>query len=215
MAIGRFGLKANVASLPVQIADAMLGDLGITSALHPDENCGAAQEACQKAPSGGSPELTDDELAALTFYLSHVATPARRDRDDPQVRLGEQLFTASGCADCHQPRQRTRTDAASSHLSAIVFHPYTDLLLHDMGEGLADGRPDFDASGREWRTPPLWGIGLIESINEYRSYLHDGRARTLTEAVLWHDGEARTARDRFAALSHEERAALERFLLSL
>ncbi len=215
MAIGRFGLKANSASLRVQIADAMLGDLGITSTLHPRENCSAAQLACQRAPSGGSPELTEAELQAMTFYLQHVAAPARRDRDDPVVRRGEQLFERTGCVHCHLPQQRTRAEAVSPHLAAVTFHPYTDLLLHDMGDGLADGRPDFAASGREWRTPPLWGIGLVESINEYASYLHDGRARSLTEAVLWHDGEARVARDRYAALPREEREALQRFLLSL
>ncbi len=215
MAVGRFGLKANVASLRTQIADAMLGDLGITSSLHPRENCSAVQHACRRAPDGGRPELIDDELAALTFYLSHLAAPARRHRDDPAVRRGEQLFERIGCTLCHQPQQRTRGDAASPHLSGITFFPYTDLLLHDMGDGLADGRPDFAASGREWRTSPLWGLGLVELINEQPSYLHDGRARTLTEAILWHGGEARAARQRFRALVRDDRAALEQFLRSL
>ncbi|MDB6060985.1 MAG: putative thiol oxidoreductase [Verrucomicrobiaceae bacterium] len=214
-AIGRFGAKANTATLREQIVAAMIGDLGITSTLHPQENCTPIQAACLAAPSGGHPELTDVQLAALEFYFTHLAPPEQRDKSDPQVQRGEKLFRDSGCALCHQPSLRTGKNERFPHLVKQEIHPYTDLLLHDMGDGLADNRPDFFASGREWRTPPLWGIGLTEFISEYQSYLHDGRARTLTEAILWHDGEAKIARQRFVALSSAERSAIEQFLHSL
>lgn len=213
---GRFGAKANVSTLRLQIADAMAGDLGLTSAIHPQPNCTPTQQQCAEMAQGGAhPELDEARLSDLEFYLAHVAVPARRDVDDPAVQRGERLFTANGCAHCHQPTLTTAANARFPRLANRSIHPYSDLLLHDMGEGLADNRPDFLASGREWRTPPLWGIGLVETINEYRSYLHDGRARTLTEAVMWHGGEAAVARERFAALPFGDREALLRFLESL
>jgi CxxC motif-containing protein (DUF1111 family) len=145
----------------------------------------------------------------------HLAAPAQRDNSDTAVQRGAEIFRASGCELCHRPSLRTQASAHWPHLSALVIHPYTDLLVHDMGNGLADRRADFRASGREWRTPPLWGLGLTEFISEYRSYLHDGRARSLTEAILWHAGEAEVARQRFVSLTQDDRAALESFLLTL
>ena len=141
--------------------------------------------------------------------------PARRNLDDPQVQRGERLFTEANCAECHVPQLRTGEVPGQPSLSNQVIRPYTDLLLHDMGEGLADHRPDFQASGREWRTPPLWGIGLAEAVNGNANFLHDGRALTLTEAILWHGGEAEVSRTAFKAMSSAERAALVGFLKSL
>lgn len=215
IAIGRFGHKANMPSLDAQIAGAFLGDLGITSPAHPDENCTSVQRACRQAPSGGVPELSVAQLEAVSFYLAHLAVPARRNADDPQVRRGEALFAAAGCAQCHTPQLETAASARHPRLAGQVIAPFTDLLIHDMGPGLADGRPDFQASGRDWRTPPLWGIGLTEKISERPRYLHDGRARSLLEAVLWHGGEARLARQRVEALGRADRAALIAFLQSL
>ncbi|MCU1742386.1 di-heme oxidoredictase family protein [Pseudomonas sp. 20P_3.2_Bac5] len=213
--VGRFGLKANQPSLNQQIASALHGDMGLTSSLYPQENCAPQQSACKQAVSGGQPEVDGMQLSELHFYLSHLAPPPRRDRDTPAVKRGERLFAEAGCTLCHRPQLTTGVHPDYKTLSGRKIEPYTDLLLHDMGEGLADGRDDYLASGREWRTPPLWGVGLIEQINPGAGYLHDGRARSLTEAVLWHGGEAAVARQRFAALSAEDRGALLGFLKSL
>lgn len=213
--IGRFGAKANIASLRGQTVDAMLGDLGITSSLLPNENCLPHQQECLRALSGGLPELKDEQLADLEFYFRHLAVPARRNPNDSQVKAGEKLFTKIGCAICHRTELSTAKNYPHKHLANLTIQPYTDLLLHDMGEGLADHRPDFQASCREWRTPPLWGIGLTESINEYQSYLHDGRAQTFAEAILWHGGEAEQVRVRYLKLPRIQRESLDQFLLSL
>ena len=181
----------------------------------PDENCTAAQTACRQAPSGGHPELSHEQLEDITAYLSRVAAPERREVQAPQVQHGEALFAAVGCAVCHRPQWQTGAAAHDPALAGRSFAPYTDLLVHDMGAGLADGRPDYLANGREWRTPPLWGIGLIERVNGHTRYLHDGRARNLDEAVRWHDGEGRAARLRFERLAPADRAALLAFLGSL
>ncbi len=212
---GRFGLKANMPDLRQQIAAAMAGDLGMTSTLFPQQNCTAAQTACAAAADGGQPELSNIQLDDLEFYFAHLAVPARRTSDTPAARHGEALFAASGCALCHRPQLDTGTHPRFTRLSQQRIEPYTDLLVHDMGEGLADDRPDFEAGGREWRTPPLWGIGLSARVNDVGQYLHDGRARTLVEAILWHGGEAAVARARFAALPRSDRDALIAFLKSL
>ena len=212
--VGRFGHKANMPSLRAQIAGAFLGDLGITSPLHPAENCTPVQTACRRAPSGGAPELSAQQLDEVTYYLAQLAVPPRRGADDPAVRRGEARFAALGCTACHRPMLRTG-DSASPALAHQDIAPYTDLLLHDMGPGLADWRPDFAAGGREWRTPPLWGLGLTAAVSERARYLHDGRARSLHEAILWHGGEATVARQRYAALGAAGRAELMAFLGSL
>lgn len=212
--LGRFGWKANVATVEQQVAGAFHGDIGITSNLHPIEDCPAEQTDCAAAPDGGAPELTDSRLASVTFYNRTLSVPAMRDVGNDDVIRGSELFADIGCASCHTPSHETGpTDVEV--LSNQMIHPYTDLLLHDMGPGLADGRPDFDASGTEWRTPPLWGIGLIDDVNGERFLLHDGRARTIEEAILWHDGEGSAARDMFLELSAEERAQLVAFLEAL
>lgn len=213
--LGRFGFKANVPNLHQQNAGAMQGDLGMTSSLFPDENCMPAQKACRAAPSGGHPELSEADLEALDFYIANLAAPPRRHSEDAQVRRGEQFFAAAGCVACHRPTLQTGPSEHFPLTANRQIAPYTDLLVHDMGQGLADGRADYQATGRQWRTPPLWGIGLVPLINEHSQYLHDGRARNLQEAVLWHDGEARVSRQRYAKANKETRAALLAFLQSL
>ena len=214
-AVGRFGWKANQPSVEQQSAGAFLGDIGITSSLFPVENCPGAQEACSRAPHGGAPEIPDDRLAKVVFYIQTLAVPAMRNVDDPAVRQGARLFEDVGCASCHTPRHVTAPDFSVRPLQDQVIFPYTDLLLHDMGEELADNRPDGQATGREWRTPPLWGIGLVQAVNGHTRFLHDGRARNLEEAILWHGGEAAAAREVFKSLSLSQRQALLRFLRSL
>jgi len=209
--VGRFGWKANQPGLSQQVASAFRDDLGITSRIRPDENCAPGQTACLTAPSGGRSELSDRQFDAVMFYMRALAPPLRRDTANPRVRRGETLFAAIGCASCHVPTQPVTPGNAGT----TEIHPYTDLLLHDMGEGLADHRPDFAAGGRDWRTPPLWGLGLTAAVGDQESYLHDGRARTLTEAILWHGGEAQRAGASFRALSADDRNALLTFLNSL
>ena len=213
-ALGRFGWKANVPTVEQQIAGAFHGDIGITSDLFPEENCPPLQEGCRSAISGGTSEISEERLAKVTFYNRTLAVPAMRDVDDPTVRQGAGLFLKAGCAACHSPRHNTGKHEVPA-LSGQVIFPYTDLLLHDMGEGLADGRPDFLADGREWRTPPLWGIGLVDNVNNHTRFLHDGRARSIEEAILWHGGEGASARDAFRNFTREQRDALLHFLNSL
>jgi CxxC motif-containing protein (DUF1111 family) len=211
---GRFGWKANQPSLLQQSAGAALGDIGLTTGLFPAENCRPAQADCAAVTNGGSPELDDAFLAKLILYMRTLAVPLARDFDAPEVQAGAALFAAIGCAACHTPTLAS----GESHLAALsgqTFHPFTDLLLHDMGPGLADGRPDFLASGSEWRTPPLWGLGLLEQVNGHQFLLHDGRARGFAEAILWHGGEAEAAKERFRTLDVTDRAALIRFLGAL
>jgi CxxC motif-containing protein (DUF1111 family) len=214
--LGRYGWKANQPSLRQQIAAAALGDMGVSSNIFPDQNCPPVQVVCSRELPGNNPELADVELDATELWLRGLAVPARRDVDDPAVRLGEQLFTEAGCAACHVATLVTADQFAPlPQLAKQTFHAYTDLLLHDMGEGLADGRPDFQAGPRDWRTPPLWGMGLSRVVNGSEVLLHDGRARNAVEAILWHDGEARKSRDAFHAMAKSERDALVRFLNSI
>ncbi len=213
--LGRFGWKANTPTVAHQTAGAANGDMGITSRPFPDEECMPAQKDCRTAPRGGKPEINDRNLAKLIFYTATTAVPARRDVDNPQVLRGKQLFHQAQCVACHVPKHVTGNVKGLPELSKQTIRPYTDLLLHDMGPGLADNRPDFDATGSEWRTPPLWGFGLIETVNGHTTYLHDGRARNLSEAILWHGGEAERAKQNFVNMSKAERDALLAFLNSL
>lgn len=215
MEIGRFGWKSGSATLRQQIADAFRNDMGLTNRLFPTENCPPPQTACRAAPTGGSPEVSDRILADVVFYISMLAVPHRRRVEAADVRRGQELFGRIGCAGCHRPTLRTGKHPSIPGLSNQVIHPFTDLLLHDMGPGLADRRPEYRASGREWRTAPLWGIGLVPEVNGHRLYLHDGRARGLAEAILWHGGEAEAAKERFRMLSKAARDALLAFLKSL
>lgn len=222
LTLGRFGWKASKPSIRAQSAAAFAGDIGISTPEMPDNygDCTKAQTACRALPHGeqvnlGVSEAPDPVMDLVTFYSENLAVPMRRDVDDPEVLKGKQVFYQSGCPACHQPKYVTSRKAENPAHRFQLIWPYSDFLLHDMGEGLADNRPVGDASGQEWRTPPLWGIGLTETVNNHTRFLHDGRARNLLEAVLWHDGEARQARDAVVALSPADRQSLIRFLESL
>lgn len=215
MSVGRFGWKANEPSVRQQTAVALREDIGITSAAFPEELCAENQTDCKRSPSGGEPELSQDILDRLALYTETLAVPARRDWEDVQVLKGKKAFIEIGCASCHVPKHKTGEHPEHPEFSSQTIYPYTDLLLHDMGPGLADGRPDGEATGTEWRTPPLWGIGLIQTVSGHTFFLHDGRARNLEEAILWHGGEAETARNKFKQLSKNERENLITFLNSL
>jgi CxxC motif-containing protein (DUF1111 family) len=212
-ALGRFGWKANTATLRAQTAGAYNADMGVTSVVFPVESC--AGQSVHEDGLADDPEIDEQTLAATTFYVRTLAVPAPRATGDPTVARGRQLFEQIGCVACHVPTHRTGTVPDLAELSGQTITPYTDLLLHDMGVGLADGRPDFQASGSEWRTPPLWGIGLLATVNGELRLLHDGRARSFWEAVLWHGGEAESARERARNLARADRAALAAFLGSL
>ena len=216
--IGRFGWKASQPTLKQQITDAFVNDIGITSSLFPREAIGSEQAGkigLDEIPTGGSPEVTDLMIERVTTYLATLAPPARRGLDRPSVKRGKRIFYQIQCAACHIPEMKTRDDASLPELAGQTIRPFSDFLLHDMGPELADNRPDFEASGREWRTPPLWGIGLQHVVSRHSFFLHDGRARNVIEAILWHGGEGRKSRDLFVALSQEEKEALFDFLNSL
>lgn len=212
--LGRFGWKANVATVEQQNAGAFNGDIGITSPIFSDENCPAGQRACRAAHNGGRPEIDARKLDRVTLYTRTLAVPARRAVGSALTSAGERRFSAIGCTSCHLPKLKTSAGDIAG-LSRQTIRPYTDLLLHDMGAGLADGRPDGLATGAEWRTAPLWGIGLVRTVNRHTRFLHDGRARNLAEAILWHGGEAHDARERFRSLPARERRELIAFLESL
>ncbi len=214
--IGRFGWKANAADLRQQTAMAFLHDQGIRSSALPSGDLTAAETTpLATLPSGGDPEINETLLKRVVTYVRALAPPARRVVDDPIVQRGEEIFRRVQCAKCHRETLTTAHSPELRELEGQTIHPYTDLLLHDLGAGLADGRSDYLANGQEWRTPPLWGTGLHEMVNGHVNFLHDGRARTLTEAILWHEGEATAATAQFKALSKSDREALLRFLNSL
>ena len=222
LTLGRFGWKAQTPSIRQQTADAFNGDIGISTPEVPHHNgdCTETEAACLTMPNGvqerlGPVEAPDPIMDLVTFYSQNLAVPARRTIDGKAVLHGKQLFYDSGCISCHTPKYVTRRDAPNKAQSFQLIWPYSDFLLHDMGPGLADGQQVGEASGSEWRTPPLWGIGLTKTVNGHTFFLHDGRARNLTEAVLWHGGEAQKARDAFAALGKDDRDALVKFLESL
>ncbi|MGI4834844.1 MAG: di-heme oxidoredictase family protein [Janthinobacterium lividum] len=236
--LGRFGWKANQPNLLQQAAAAFNGDLGITSPFFPLESNvpGGGRNKTGpgvKLPSGGLSSLTAaaitlknsassttptdidiNTLFSTAFYTGTLGVPATRNSSDPQVKAGQALFVAAKCAACHTPVLHT-SSAAPYGLGGQTIHPYTDLLLHDMGPNLADNRPDFLATGNEWRTPPLWGLGLSAITSNHTNYLHDGRARNVLEAVMWHGGEGDFSRRYVAQLSQTDRDALVAFVKSL
>jgi len=215
LSVGRFGWKAEQPSIEEQTAAAFQNDMGLSTSVRPAENHSARQEVCDKMTTGGSPEVSDSILHSVVSYCRTLAVPAARNSSDPAVQRGERLFHRLQCASCHTPESVTGASEAFPELSGQRIRPYTDLLLHDLGEDLSDHRPVFQASGAEWRTPPLWGLGLMPKVNGHSYLLHDGRARNPTEAILWHGGEARAARDGFIVLPRAERQDLIHFLESL
>ncbi|MEM8489407.1 MAG: di-heme oxidoredictase family protein [Pseudomonadota bacterium] len=215
---GRFGWKANRASLRITTAAAFQADVGISNPSFPSQPCTDYQRRCRRAPTGNNAdgyELPDELLDLTLGFVKNIGVPKARALDSQSTR-GRQYFYQSGCAGCHQPSLTTAAlYGKESHLGTQQIWPYTDLLLHDMGSELADQRGDYLATGREWRTPPLWGLGLGKKVNGVTTLLHDGRARNIEEAVLWHGGEGRPSRDAFTALSKPNRDALIAFVRSL
>ena len=203
--LGRFGYKAGQPSVRHQVAGALNSDMGVTTSVFPKLDDG----------TGSKPELSDTDLANLTRYISTLGVSARRDLDDADAQRGEQLFAKANCTACHTPGFTTSRHHPLAELRAQKVQPFTDLLLHDMGPGLADNLGEHDATGAEWRTPPLWSLGLTAGVSGGEAYLHDGRARTLEEAILWHGGEGEQAKEAFRAMPAAERAALVKFLKSL
>lgn len=213
--LGRFGWKANTVNLFVQAAAAFNGDIGIKTNLFPSENHSSFQSQLDGLPDGGTIEIEDESLEKLVLYTRSLAVPARRIENRTNFDLGRKIFNDLQCSKCHVEQYKTGNSGTIGALKNVTIRPFTDLLLHDMGEGLADNRPDGLASGREWRTQPLWGIGLIEKVNGHTYYLHDGRARNLEEAILWHGGEAENSKQLFVQSSKEYRQLLINFLKSL
>jgi len=206
MRLGRFGYKAAQARVRHQIASALSSDMGVTTAIF---------NGLDGESDSAEPEMAAEALGNLTRYISLLGVSARRDLDDAMAQRGEQLFVTAGCAGCHLPQLTTGPYHPLAELRNQQIRPYTDLLLHDMGPGLADNLGEHAASGSEWRTAPLWNIGLTAGVSGGEAYLHDGRARTLAEAILWHGGEGESARNAFRAMPAADRAALVRFLKSL
>jgi CxxC motif-containing protein (DUF1111 family) len=221
--LGRFGLKAGTPTVREQSAGAFSGDMGLSNPLFPDPagDCTPRQSTCRNAPAGQESGIRDglevdrESLDLVTFYSRNLAVPERRDVDDPTVLRGKEVFHTLGCQACHTPKHITHRLTGQPEQSFQLIWPYTDLLLHDMGPGLADNRPEGRATGSEWKTPPLWGLGLTDTVSGHTQLLHDGRARTVLEAILWHGGEAQAQRDAVVNMSAADREALLAFLGSL
>jgi CxxC motif-containing protein (DUF1111 family) len=209
--MGRFGWKAGKPTVMTQVAGAFNSDMGVMTSVFPNPDCGSEQTNCGTKGS----EISDENLQNLTDYISLLGVSLRRDIKDPVALQGEALFTSAGCVACHTPTIVTSAYHPKAELRKQTIHPYTDLLLHDMGPGLADNLPEGDATGAEWRTTPLWNIGYTAGVSGGEAYLHDGRARTLNEAILWHGGEGTSAANKFKAMSTNESAAVIKFLKSL
>ena len=221
--LGRFGWKAITPTLFDQSDGAIVGDIGISNPVfpHASGDCTNKQKRCMEAPNGNTVRDGDFEIGPklnnlLIFYSRNLAVPKRRKHDDPNILAGKVLFNEIGCASCHKSKFNTGNKApGGKHLANQLIWPYTDLLLHDMGNGLSDKRPVGNALASEWRTAPLWGIGLTKTVSGHTFFLHDGRARNIKEAILWHGGEAKTARDTFAAMVKQDRERLIAFVNSL
>ncbi|MCQ0970270.1 thiol oxidoreductase [Paracoccus sp. TK19116] len=221
--LGRFGWKAGAPTILHQSASAFSGDMGLSNPVFrdPSGECTEAEAACRQAPAGQEEGIRDglevdaESLDLVAFYSRNLAVPERRDADDPQILEGKRIAYDIGCTACHNPKFVTHRLSDRPEQSFQLIWPHTDMLLHDMGEGLADGRPESRATGREWRTAPLWGISLNGQVTGTETYLHDGRARSLIEAILWHGGEAQASRDAVVSLPKQDREALIAWLESL
>jgi CxxC motif-containing protein (DUF1111 family) len=212
--LGKIGWKASVVNVKSQVAKALLEDIGVTSSIFP-QKIGIDQEQYRSAYVGPGPDVPDSVIHALTFYMQSLCVPARRNVDDPDVVKGQALFNGIGCVKCHVDVQKTKVDSRFRPVSGQTIRPYSDFLLHDMGPDLSDGRPEYEAEASEWRTPPLWGIGLSKKVSGHGQLLHDGRARSFEEAILWHGGEAEKARNSYSRLTAASRKSLQKFLESL
>ena len=223
--LGRFGWKAGASSLRHQVANALNTDMGVMTSVRPEPDCGSMQEGCG---NDAGPELDDEKLSDLVKYIALLGVSARRDIDDEDALRGEAVFERLHCSSCHVPELTTADTHPFAELRSQVIHPYTDLLLHDMGPGLADNLGEGQATGAEWRTAPLWSLGLSACVTggvagelqkqvctPHHDYLHDGRARTIEEAILWHGGEAQASKAAYVALPSADQAALLEFLESL
>jgi CxxC motif-containing protein (DUF1111 family) len=215
LVVGRFGWKAEQPTVRQQAAGAFIGDLGITSSIFPNQECTASELECQGAVGGGEPEITDRLLERVVRYSELLAVPARLSFADSDVLRGKAIFSELGCQGCHTPNHRTSATVELEELRDQSIWPYTDLALHDMGGALSDNRSSFAASGNEWRTPPLWGLGHYPVVNGHDRLLHDGRARGVAEAILWHGGEAEASRQAFTELPASGRLDLIAFVESL
>ena len=230
LSLGRFGWKANTPTVAVQGTGAYHGDMGITSYLFKQDSiAGTAlydnyQVSNPQDNGQNGEEVAEDIVKAVMFYSNTLAVPARRNVTDSRVLRGAGLFEQAKCSACHTPSFKTATHPGIWGPSGVVkvaevehqtIYPFSDMLLHDMGEGLADNRPDFMADGREWKTRPLWGLGLTLTVNPLAGFLHDGRARSIEEAILWHGGEAEASKEAFRSMSKTDREAMLAFLASL
>jgi CxxC motif-containing protein (DUF1111 family) len=218
MAAGRFGLKSNKATLDMTVAGAFANDVGITNSLAPNQPCTVKQTTCLAQEDGNDDEgveLPDHLLELVINFNRNLAPVSRRKPNNALVQEGREIFYQTGCQQCHNPRFVTGESESRPHLAKQTIWPYSDLLLHDMGSDLADNRPDFEASGSEWRTAPLWGVGILTEVNGNGALLHDGRARSVEEAILWHGGEALETKNRFVHLPKKKRQSLLQFVNSL
>jgi CxxC motif-containing protein (DUF1111 family) len=213
--LGKYGWKATRAKLLHHITGAASQDMGLTSSVFPEQNCLAIQKKCSEQINGGDPEVSEAQIERLLIYMQTLAPPRQRDIQDEVIIKGQKLFVDIGCENCHTSTYTTGVHPHHPELSNRIIKPYSDFLLHDMGSGLDDGLPEGEAKSYEWKTPPLWGIGLVKIVNKHTRFLHDGRAKSIEEAILWHDGEALKAKKNYTSLSIKDRKNILRFLNSL
>ena len=213
--LGRFGWKATRGTLLHHIAGAASEDMGLTSSIFPQQNCMHIQKECSEQINGGTPEISEKQINMLQLYMQTLAVPRQRDAQDKEVINGSKLFIKIGCENCHVSTYRTGQHEDHEELSNRIIKPYSDFLLHNMGPELDDGLQEGKVESREWKTPPLWGIGLVKIVNKHTRFLHDGRARSIEEAILWHGGEGLSSKEKFLSLSAEERRKVLKFLSSL
>jgi CxxC motif-containing protein (DUF1111 family) len=209
--LGRFGWKAGKPDLAHQVAGALNSDIGVMNPIYPAPDCGSAQGDCGKTGS----EIPEVNFKNLVDYIALLGVRAQRNHSDEGVIKGKALFASAGCASCHTPTLKTSAYSPKAELRNQTIHAFTDLLLHDMGAGLADNLGEGQATGAEWRTAPLWNIGFTAGASGGEGYLHDGRARTLSEAILWHGGEGEASMQKFKAMSQGDSDALIKYLKSL
>lgn len=212
--LGRIGWKAGVPNIKTQVAKAFNEDIGVTSSLFPLKNAWG-QTQMSKISNTSKLDVADSVIHAVAFYMKSLTVPARRNIADLDVIQGKKIFQQIGCNKCHVQYHNTKVDVTFPQLSNLIIQPFTDMLLHNMGPDLADNLSEYLANGNEWRTPPLWGISLTKKVNGNQFFLHDGRARTLLEAILWHGGEAEAVKSQVIQMSKSDRDKLIKFIESL